>query len=391
MDKHSKVELTKAARILGWTGDEARCTKESLARFVASNNSTDQCVDASPVEDVPQPQPVPPTVPTVPTVTEDVPQPRSLVRKDDGAIAGAVAKGIADALSGLRLGIDEDAVRELKDERLRAVEPAKIVLNGDAAPVVLDEHTHPMFEKVLRLVRSGVNVYLIGPAGCGKSYLGKQVAKALGYKFGTIHCSAGASESQVTGWLLPVGKGGEFKFVPSQFAVLYAEGKSVFLIDEIDRADANMLVVLNGALANGALHIPQCPDRPEWVRGDNTAIIAAGNTYGMGADMLYSAAGQLDAATMDRFYIVHMDYDKHLEHKLAGLPYVPAAPWQAADAPTSQELQQLAQWVMDLRDKLESTNGTLRRVIGTRTVQKAIAARGAGVPTVEVKADILAG
>jgi hypothetical protein len=46
-------------------------------------------------------------------------------------------------------------------------------------------------------------------------------------------------------------------------------------------------------------------------------VCAAANTYGTGADALYVGRNQLDAATLDRFYVVEMDYDRKLEAKLA--------------------------------------------------------------------------
>ncbi len=406
MNDKTKPELVKMARELGFHGDDARTSKNYLAIFCAHvhRGLTPPAPDAKPAMPSPDgagPQareesaPVPVVavpVPVAAPVQESAPpavQPSPFKAGQGADIGAAVALAIAGALSGLKLGVDEDAVNQIIDLRLQAIQPARIVLDGDRAPVTLSEHSHPLFEKVLRLVRSGVSVMLVGPAGAGKSYLGKQVAKALGRKFGTLHCSAGVSESQVTGWLLPVGEGGAFKFQPSHFATLYTEGDAVFLIDEIDRADANMLTVLNGALANGTLHIPQCVDRPAWARGDNMAIIAAANTFGTGADSQYVGAGQLDAATLDRFYIVYMGYDAALEHAIAGLPYTPGKAWSAAPAPTAQELAALGEWALNLRERVEAAK--LRRVVSTRMIQKAIAARQAGIPADELKRDLLSG
>lgn len=328
--------------------------------------------------------------------------------------ADQVAQAIAAALRSLNVAapLDEAAVRRIvRDEGGAALDwdrvkgaieravsamvsrPVEIHL-PDQAPVKVQGRTHPLFEKVLRLVRAGVNVLLVGPAGCGKSHLAHQVADALGRKFGTLHCSAGVSESAATGWLLPVGEGGAFAFKPAQFATLYSEGNSVFLLDEIDAADPNMLTVLNGALANGALHIPQCVDRPEWKRGADAAIMAAANTFGTGADALYVGRNQLDAATLDRFYVVQMDYDAALEADIAGMDAPKVAAWKPADEKrtaeeTAAEVRAFGEWVRALRER--ATAAKLRRVVSTRTMQKGAAAIRAGVPTAEVKADMLAG
>jgi hypothetical protein len=87
--------------------------------------------------------------------------------------------------------------------------------------------------------------------------------------------------------------------------------------------------------------------------------------------------------------VIVMDYDAALEAAIAGLPYQPGAKWEAAAAPTAQELKDLGQWVLSLRAKVAAAK--LRRVVSTRTLQKAIAARQAGIPADEVKRDLLAG
>lgn len=389
---NSKDALAQQCRAAGWSGDDARTPKMMLARWLAEHEMeiphSTQAEPAPFVQHTTATEAKPEQQQLAPAATVKA-QPSPVKAGQGDNIAGAVAQGIAAALGALKLGVDEDAVNAIIDARLQAIEPAKIILREGAADVRIEGHTHPIFEKVLRLTSAGVNVLIVGPAGCGKSFLAHQIAKALGRSFGTLHCSAGVSESQVTGWLLPTGDGGRFEFVPSQFATLYAEGNSVFLIDEIDAADPNMLTVLNGALANGALHIPQCASRPEWKRGADAAIIAAANTYGTGADMLYVGRNQLDAATLDRFYVVRMDYDAALEHSIAGLPHTPGKSWEPAATPAPSELQRLGEWVLALRQK--ATAAKLRRIVSTRTMQKAIAARCAGIPTAEVQADILAG
>lgn len=265
--------------------------------------------------------------------------------------------------------------------------PVTIALQ-DLPPVTLDEHRHPLFEKVLRLTQANVNVLLTGPAGCGKSHLCEQISRALSRSFGVLHCTSGASENQITGWLLPIEVAGQFTYVPAEFVRLYTEGNSVFLLDEIDAADPNMLMVINGALANGTLHVPHDTKQSHKSRGSNVAILGAANTFGTGADALYAGRNQLDAATLDRFYVIRMDYDPALEASIIGLPPTVDA-WKAAPEASQGELEALGQWVLNLRTKVATAK--LRRVVSTRTIQKALKARRLGIPSVEVKADILAG
>jgi cobaltochelatase CobS len=290
------------------------------------------------------------------------------------AVSGDAATQLAALIQSLAgNSVNEDRVREIVNTALAEREPSRIIITPQSE-VKIDAHTHPVFPKVLKLVAAGLNVLLVGPAGCGKTKLGEQVAEALAREFGTLHCTAGASESQLLGWLLPVAEGGRFEYVPSQFARLYEQGNSVFLLDEIDAADPNMLLVINGALANGHLHIPQRHKAPAITRGKDVAIIGAANTFGTGADMVYAGRNQLDGATLDRWYVVEMDYDAQLERQVIG---------------DDREDKQLGEWILGVREK--SRAAKLRRVVSTRMIQKAVAARRAGVDVAEIKHDLLAG
>jgi MoxR-like ATPase len=97
-----------------------------------------------------------------------------------------------------------------------------------------------------------------------------------------------------------------------------ARDLGVFLLDEMDAADPNVLLVINSALANKRMAVSSRPAKPYAIRHKNFVCIAAANTVGTGADRLYSGRNKLDAATLDRFAIgkVFMDYDPALETAL---------------------------------------------------------------------------
>lgn len=229
-----------------------------------------------------------------------------------------------------------------------------------AKPVKLAEYTHPVFERVLRLTNQGANILLVGPAGCGKTHLGEQIARMLKLDYGAIHGTAGASESALTGWLLP-GKGGSFEYTPAPFVTLFEDGDSLFLLDEMDAFDPNMLLIINGALANGHLHIAHRKNRPIVKKGKNVHIIATANTYGTGANPMYAGRSSLDNATLDRFLVVTVDYDEALERKLG---------FEAS----LTELEMNDIW--QLRKRVRESQ--LRRVISTRAFQKAGMMKAAG-------------
>ena len=188
----------------------------------------------------------------------------------------------------------------------------------DAEPIKLEGTVHPVFDKVLKLAQARKHIFLPGPAGCGKSHLAQQLAEALGLKFGFISCSAGMSESQLLGRMVPAGKNGQFVFLGTQFLDCYENG-GVFLFDELDAADSNVLLVINSALANGHLSVPSRHDNPVAKRHPDFVCIAAANTYGRGADRQYVGRNELDESTLDRFRIgtVPMEYDECLERQLS--------------------------------------------------------------------------
>ena len=103
----------------------------------------------------------------------------------------------------------------------------------------------------------------------------------------------------------------------SQFVEFYEEG-GLFLLDEIDAADANVLLVINQALANGHLPLPNRITNPQAKRHSDFVLIAAANTFGNDANRMYVGRNQLDESTLDRFRIgqVVMDYDRELEKSI---------------------------------------------------------------------------
>jgi len=204
-------------------------------------------------------------------------------------------------------------LKDLESSRPRTIELR--TPKGDTRKI--EGATHPVFERVVKLAAARKHIFLPGPSGCGKSHLAKQVAEALELRFGFISCSAGMSESQLLGRTIPTGDHGQFEFQTTQFLECYENG-GVFLFDEIDAADANVLLVINSALANGHLSVPSRTDNPVAKRHPDFVCLAAANTWGRGADRQYCGRNELDESTLDRFRIgcVPMDYDDSLEAQL---------------------------------------------------------------------------
>lgn len=358
MQSYRKHELVVALKHKGWRGDESRLKKEDIERMLSERGiglgsaELDKIIKAF--------------------RSGSVGGDGNAAQANRGLTQKEVLELIESAFNKGGAASDEERVKQWIAEAVAKASPQKIIIDTAKSiknQIAVIEGTHPLFEKVLKLVSTGVNVLLVGPAGCGKTTLAHHIAKAMKRKFGMLSCTSGASESQLTGYLLPVEAGGKFAYVPSEFVDLYKEGNAVFLLDELDAADPNMLLVINSALSNGSLHIPQRFKEPRVVRGDNVSIIAAANTYGSGADMVYAGRNQLDAATLDRFYVVEMDYDKAFEARVGD--------------------ERAVKWVHELRERVKTHK--IRRVVGTRTILKLTAAIKAGVNIVEAQRDMLAG
>lgn len=159
-------------------------------------------------------------------------------------------------------------------------------------------------ERVIINSKLGLNTMLVGEAGTGKTILAGQVAKALKLEYGHTTLTAGASETWLFGRQTPKG------FVEGSFSIRYRNG-GVFLADEMDGADPNMLLVINTALANGSMYNPISGEVIQ--RHKDFIFLGACNTVGKGADMVYSGRNRLDGATLDRFVLIRVDYDPDIE------------------------------------------------------------------------------
>lgn len=345
MEQFTKADLIAKCRALGLpTGDTARNPKEHYKRLLTG--AVGEAAPASP--------------------------PAGAPAEPAAQLAAAVA-AIAAAVTPPAAALDEERVRAIAAEEVAKAAPrphvTEIVLpTGERRQ--LPGRQHPAFERVLKLASIRQNILLVGPAGCGKTHLAGQVAEALGLTYAAISCTAGLSESALTGWLLPVGDAGRFEYVTSPFVRAYEHGGLV-LLDEIDAADPNVLLIINAALANGRMTIPHRVGSPTVKRHPDFVCIAAANTYGHGADRVYAGRAQLDGALLDRFRagVVTLDYDAELEKQ--------AAP------------EELIKWAHAVRATVSELG--LRRVMSTRFILDAARQLEAGASTLaEVKAAYLA-
>lgn len=165
--------------------------------------------------------------------------------------------------------------------------------------------TGKYFETALKLVGADIPTFLAGPAGCGKNVICKQVAEALGLDF--YFSNAVTQEYKLTGFIDANGN-----YQKTQFFEAFTKG-GLFMLDEIDASTPEVLIILNAAIANRYFDFP-CG---RFDAHEDFRIMAAGNTFGTGADAEYTGRFQLDASSLDRFAILEVSYEKDVEMALA--------------------------------------------------------------------------
>lgn len=195
-----------------------------------------------------------------------------------------------------------DAVADLKPT---------IVKIGQAKEVQINGTQHKMFKRCMMKLSINKVLMIQGPTGSGKTHLADQLAKGLDLDFGHLSCTAGMSEAHITGRMTADGS-----YVGTEFVNAYENG-GVFLFDEVDAADPNVLLLINSAIANGRLSLPNRKDKPFATKHEDFYLVVAANTWGHGS-FEYSGREVLDKAFLDRFNLskVEVGYDEELELKI---------------------------------------------------------------------------
>ena len=165
---------------------------------------------------------------------------------------------------------------------------------------------HQLFETLLQIVSCGLNVYMVGPAGSGKTEAARATAKAMDAKFIPMSLGPQTMRSEIFGYMNATGD-----YVATSFRDLYESG-GVILLDELDRCNPRVSISLNAAIEN---KLAVFPDGVVEMHKD-TVILGAGNTRGHGADNQYITASQQDLSFLERFAILEWPYDLGFEEEL---------------------------------------------------------------------------
>lgn len=162
---------------------------------------------------------------------------------------------------------------------------------------------HNKFDEILKLVSHDISVLIHGPSGVGKTTVISQIAEELGFTFYALSMTRQTTLSHLLGFMNVNGI-----YVPSLLRKAVESG-GVFLLDELDAADPNVVLALN-TLENGFISFPDVVVKVH----KDFRLVATANPFDEHSH--YTGRAKLDAATLDRFDKIALNRDRKLEASL---------------------------------------------------------------------------
>jgi len=229
---------------------------------------------------------------------------------------------ILNKAKGGKAELDEARVLELIAEHAPKAEPyvKGYEFKTEATTYRTEGRQHAYFPLVVAALAARQHVWLVGPAGGGKTTLVSKAAETLGLQHRAISVCGQTTKTDLLGFIDAHGV-----YRGTAFREAFEHG-FVFLLDEADNGNANVLAVLNAALANGEMTFPDKTVK----RHPDFVTVACANTYGGGATSQYVGRNPIDAATLDRFFFIQLPYDEGLEASFVGLN-VPSPDFNLSD------------------------------------------------------------
>lgn len=308
-----RAEGLELARAAGLGDFAAQLTDAQICTLYAStrsNSSTGINAAERLSKEIGAPNPifgdVPPTAPpTAPTDDRGAPMPAPADMETILTVAREAGRDAASSEVQAQLSDIDDTIEKAARRAVEALQPTSLIVTlPESAPVALGT-VHYAQARIIRMLAAGVNLYLHGPAGSGKTTAARKAATA--FKLPFYFAAKVESEYMLLGF-----KDARGEVVRTPFREAYEHG-GLFLFDEIDGSASSAVVAINAALANGICPFPDGTIE----RHKDFKCIAAGNTTLGGADRQYTGRTQLDAASIDRFAFLEFGYDEPLELALS--------------------------------------------------------------------------
>lgn len=271
-----------------------------------------------------------PMMPVVPTPTPTpTPTPAPAIVSDEttqaifSALQGAIRQNVeAVKVVDMRVGTletNEKAIKKSLESIVGSIESLSVITKafqdaqprvtniiiGSAPPVQIPATAHYLTPTLVKYLAAKVNVFIVGPAGSGKTYATKVAADILGQNHYLQACDQDIGRAQILGFM-SIGTG---KWVPGSVYEPYKNG-GIYVVDELDTAEAGAAVALNSILVNSNFRF----DNNEIVeKHDDLMAIATANTWGHGATNEYVSGQRLDGRTLNRFAFLYWPYDEKAE------------------------------------------------------------------------------
>ena len=156
----------------------------------------------------------------------------------------------------------------------------------------------PAFQQIVDDVMMGNNVFLVGGAGTGKTYLAELLISklALGRQHITINCSQWTSPTEIIGGQTMDG------YVEGKLIEAWEKGY-ILVLDELPKIDPNTAGLFNDALAKTKIQnaVVFNSRKESFVKHNDFGCIATGNIYPDKESMTYGANNKQDLSLLDRF------------------------------------------------------------------------------------------
>ncbi len=203
----------------------------------------------------------------------------------------------------------EEEIQKKFTERRIARSRAKVapLLSPVEEPEPTGPIRHYLHSKIHDIIEMRENLYLVGPAGSGKSKIAEISAEELGMPYSAPPIGRETTMAQLFGYF---NAAGEYVRTPIRER---AEFGGVLHLEEIDFASPAVGTALNALLANEYIGFPDITVK----RHPDCIIIASANTFGTGANAQYIGSLGLNAATLDRFIFQEVGYDEKMESRIA--------------------------------------------------------------------------
>jgi cobaltochelatase CobS len=274
---------------------------------------------------------------------------------------------IADQLKQFRNNdATKDMIAKQIDEAIKKLTLPREVevktVNGEKINVGL---THERFERILRHVNKGLNLWIWGESGSGKTHVASQVAKALNLPYYCQSVTSQTTKSDLMGFMDANGN-----YVESLLYKAFAFG-GLYCNDESDAGNANVMLALNSATSNELCSFPCGMVQ----KHENFRIVACANTIGDGANRQYVGRSAQDAASKNRYVYVKMDTDWNLVQGLVEAQY-------------GEYGRRAYKILMEKREKINACNLT-NIMVTTRTIMQAADLLSEGDSIAEMLEEVL--